>query len=408
MRSVVITGASTGIGWASAKMLLDRGFRVFGSVRKQADADRLKGEFGANFTPLIFDVTDEAAVLAAAREVRGALNGETLTGLVNNAGIAVSGPVLELAADEFRRQMEVNFIGPIIATQAFGPLLGSDPALKGPKGRIVMISSVAGKNGNPMTSAYSASKHAIEGLSESLRRELMLFGIDVIIIAPGAVKTPIWSKAEEVDISPYKKLAVSPGAGEDPHRDAGHGRGRIAGRDDCREGVRGIDAAESQGALHDGAGSDAAVDSGGAAQARPRQNHRQTARADAAGVSMMLRLAVGLAAVLVLGSAVHAGDQGEPERSCDGNTFQMVECLKAKTAQWDKRLNVAYQKAVQDAQPAQRDLLRVAQRLWIQYRDANCLYYGLGEGTIARLDAGECMRSMTEARAREFEGLGRQ
>ena len=93
-----------------------------------------------NFTPLIFDVTDEAAVLAAAREVRTALDGETLAGLVNNAGIAVSGPVLELAVDEFRRQMEVNFIGPVIATQAFGPLLGSDPGLKGPKGRIVMIS----------------------------------------------------------------------------------------------------------------------------------------------------------------------------------------------------------------------------------------------------------------------------
>ena len=211
MRSVVITGASTGIGWASARMLLDRGFRVFGSVRKQADADRLKSEFGANFTPLIFDVTDEAAVLAAAREVRGALNGQTLAGLVNNAGIAVSGPVLELAADEFRRQMEVNFIGPIIATQAFGPLLGSDPALKGPKGRIVMISSVAGRNGNPMTSAYSASKHALEGLSESLRRELMLFGIDVIIIAPGPVKTPIWSKGQEAaDISRYQNSPYLP------------------------------------------------------------------------------------------------------------------------------------------------------------------------------------------------------
>jgi NAD(P)-dependent dehydrogenase (short-subunit alcohol dehydrogenase family) len=210
MRSVVITGASTGIGWACAKLLLGRGFRVFGSVRKQADADRLKSEFGANFTPLIFDVTDEAAVLAAAREVRTALNGETLAGLVNNAGIAVSGPVLELAADEFRRQMEVNFIGPIIATQAFGPLLGSDPSLKGPKGRIVMMSSVAGKNGNPITSPYSASKHALEGLSESLRRELMLFGIDVIIIAPGAVKTPIWDKAEEVDISPYKNSPYLP------------------------------------------------------------------------------------------------------------------------------------------------------------------------------------------------------
>jgi NAD(P)-dependent dehydrogenase (short-subunit alcohol dehydrogenase family) len=210
MRSVVITGASTGIGWASAKLLLDRGFRVFGSVRKQADADRLKGEFGANFTPLLFDVTDEAAVLAAAREVRATLGGETLAGLVNNAGIAVAGPVLELAADEFRRQMDVNVVGPIIATQAFGPLLGSDPSLKGPRGRIVMISSVAGKNGNPLMSAYSASKHAIEGLSESLRREMMLFGIDVVIIAPGPVKTPIWSKAEEVDLSAYRNSPFFP------------------------------------------------------------------------------------------------------------------------------------------------------------------------------------------------------
>jgi NAD(P)-dependent dehydrogenase (short-subunit alcohol dehydrogenase family) len=210
MRSVVITGASTGIGWATTKLLLDRGFRVFGSVRKQADADRLKAQFGPNFTPLTFDVTDEAAVLAAAREVRAALNGETLAGLVNNAGIAVAGPVLELAADEFRHQMNVNVIGPIISTQAFGPLLGSDLSLKGPKGRIVMISSVAGKNGNPLTAAYTASKHAIEGLSESLRREMMLFGIDVVIIAPGAVKTPIWSKAEQVDISAYKNSPYFP------------------------------------------------------------------------------------------------------------------------------------------------------------------------------------------------------
>jgi NAD(P)-dependent dehydrogenase (short-subunit alcohol dehydrogenase family) len=210
MKSVVITGASTGIGWAAAKLLLDRGYRVFGSVRKPADADRLKTEFGANFTPLLFDVTDEAAVLAAAREVRARLNGERLAGLVNNAGIAVAGPVLELAADEFRRQMNVNFIGPIIATQAFAPLLGADPTLEGPKGRIVMISSVAGKNGNPLSAPYSASKHAIEGLSESLRRELMLFGIDVIIIAPGAVKTPIWGKAEEVDISSYQNSPYFP------------------------------------------------------------------------------------------------------------------------------------------------------------------------------------------------------
>src|SRR5207302_5411794 len=209
MLSVVITGASTGIGWATAKLLLDKGFGVFGSVRKEADAIRLKGEFGANFAPLTFDITDEAAVLSAAREVRAALGGQTLAGLVNNAGIAVPGPVLELSADEFRRQLDVNVVGPIIATQAFGPLLGSDPSLKGPKGRIVMISSVAGKNGNPLTPAYAASNHPIQGLSESLRRELMLFGIDVIIVAPGPVKTPIWSKGrEDVDMckcnnSPY-------------------------------------------------------------------------------------------------------------------------------------------------------------------------------------------------------------
>jgi NAD(P)-dependent dehydrogenase (short-subunit alcohol dehydrogenase family) len=211
MKSVVVTGASTGIGWASAKLLLDKGFRVFGSVRKQADAERLKAEFGGNFTPLIFDVTDEPAVLAAAREVRAALNGEKLAGLVNNAGIAVTGPALSLSVDDFRRQIDVNVIGPIIVTQAFAPLLGADASLKGPPGRIVMISSVAGKNGNPMTSAYVASKHAIEGFSESLRRELMLFGIDVVIVAPGPVKTPIWGKGQEtIDASRYQNSPYLP------------------------------------------------------------------------------------------------------------------------------------------------------------------------------------------------------
>jgi NAD(P)-dependent dehydrogenase (short-subunit alcohol dehydrogenase family) len=211
MRSVVITGASTGIGWASAKRLLDRGIRELGSVRKQADADRLKAEFGANFTPLVFDVTDEAAVLAAAREVRAALNGEKLAGLVNNAGISVAGPALSVSVDDFRRQMDVNVIGPIIATQAFAPLLGADRSLKGTPGRIVIISWVAGKNGNPFASAYCASKHAVEGFAESLRRELMLFGIDVIIVAPGPVKTPIWSKGREAtDVSRYQNSPYLP------------------------------------------------------------------------------------------------------------------------------------------------------------------------------------------------------
>ena len=125
-------------------------------------------------------------------------------------------------------------------------------------------------------------------------------------------------------------------------------------------------------------------------------------------MTRLLKASIAAATLLASLSLASAGDQGDPEQSCDGNTFQMVECLKARTAQWDKRLNIAYQQALKDAVPAQRDPLRAAQRLWIQYRDANCLYYGLGEGTIARLDAGECMRSMTEARAKELEGLGHQ
>jgi uncharacterized protein YecT (DUF1311 family) len=120
----------------------------------------------------------------------------------------------------------------------------------------------------------------------------------------------------------------------------------------------------------------------------------------------MLRPFIAAASICLLTSAAHAGDQGDPAQSCDGSTYEMVECLKARTAQWDKRMTAAYQQALKDAVPQQHDQLRAAQRLWIQYRDANCLYYGLGEGTIARIDAGECMRSMTEARARELEGLG--
>jgi NAD(P)-dependent dehydrogenase (short-subunit alcohol dehydrogenase family) len=287
MRSVVITGASTGIGWATAKLLLDRGFRVFGSVRKPADADRLKAEFGANFVPLQFDVTDEAAVLAAAREVRTVLAGETLAGLVNNAGIAVAGPVLEVSADEFRRQMEVNFIGPIIAIRAFGPLLGSDPSLKGPRGKIVMMSSVAGRSGNPLSSAYVASKHAIEGLSESLRREMMLFGIDVIIIAPGAVKTPIWGKADGVDIFRLQELALSSGAGAGPPIPAAPQRDCIAAGKDRRADRRRPDLGQPAGALRDHAGPDAPPDHGHAAEAHGRPDHRQAPRAVAAGMILV-------------------------------------------------------------------------------------------------------------------------
>ena len=119
----------------------------------------------------------------------------------------------------------------------------------------------------------------------------------------------------------------------------------------------------------------------------------------------MTRLVIFGAAVLIGAAAfAYAGDQGEPEQSCDGSTYEIVECLKAKTAQWDKRMTVAYQRMLNAGEARQRKQLRAAQRLWIQYRDANCLYYGLGEGTIARIDAGECMLRMTQNRALELEG----
>jgi NAD(P)-dependent dehydrogenase (short-subunit alcohol dehydrogenase family) len=203
MRSVVITGTSTGIGWGSAKVLIASGFRVFGSVRKTSDAERLAAEFGDRFVPLIFDVTDEAAVNAAAAQVRTALAGETLAGLVNNAGVAVAGPLLELPVAEFRHQIEINLVGVVITTKAFAPLVGTDRQLKGRPGRIINISSVGGRNAVPFLAPYAASKFALEGLSESLRRELLPFGIDVIVVAPGAVATPIWSKAEQIDVTPY-------------------------------------------------------------------------------------------------------------------------------------------------------------------------------------------------------------
>jgi NAD(P)-dependent dehydrogenase (short-subunit alcohol dehydrogenase family) len=204
MRSVMITGTSTGIGWGAAKVLIANGFRVFGSVRKSADAERLKTEFGSRYVPLLFDVTDVGAVKKASTEVRAALAGKTLAGLVNNAGVAVAGPLLELPVDEFRRQLEINVIGVVIATQAFAPLLGIDRGLEGNPGRIVNISSIGGQIGNPFMSPYVASKFALEGLSESLRRELLVFGIDVIVIAPAAVATPIWSKVGQIDTTPYR------------------------------------------------------------------------------------------------------------------------------------------------------------------------------------------------------------
>lgn len=210
MKSVVVTGASTGIGWGTVKVLTQKGFHVFGSVRKAEDADRLVAEFGDAVTPLQFDVTDATAVSSAAKEVRECLHDETLFGLVNNAGIAVAGPLMHLPIDQFRFQMEVNLISVLLVTQAFLPLLGTDRTLNGTPGRIINISSVGGKIGSPFLGAYSASKHGLEGMSESLRRELMLYGIDVIIVGPGPIATPIWDKAAELDLSIYDQTEYAP------------------------------------------------------------------------------------------------------------------------------------------------------------------------------------------------------
>jgi NAD(P)-dependent dehydrogenase (short-subunit alcohol dehydrogenase family) len=209
-RAVVVTGASTGIGCAAVAKAVREGAHVFAGVRKQADADGLVAEFGASVTPLLFDVADEGAVRAAAERVAQALCGRRLFGLVNNAGIAVAGPLLHLDTDELRRQFEVNLFGVHNVTRAFAPLLGADPDRTGAPGRIVMISSVGGQNGSPFVGPYASSKFALEGYSQSLRRELMLHGIDVIVVGPGAIATPIWDKAEQNDLQRFSNTPYAP------------------------------------------------------------------------------------------------------------------------------------------------------------------------------------------------------
>ncbi len=208
--TVVITGSSTGIGESTAAHLVAKGFHVFGGVRRGEDGERLRGRLGDAFTPLMMDVTDGAAIASSAAEVNAALGGAKLAGLVNNAGIGVGGPTALLPLDEFRRLFEVNLLGAIAVTQAFLPLLGTDRARRGAPGRIVNVSSVSGKRGMPFMAPYSASKHALEAVSESLRRELMLFGVDVIIVAPGTVATPIWDKARDIDTAPYEQSEYAP------------------------------------------------------------------------------------------------------------------------------------------------------------------------------------------------------
>jgi NAD(P)-dependent dehydrogenase (short-subunit alcohol dehydrogenase family) len=204
---VVVTGASTGIGNACALHLDRIGFRVFAGVRRDDDAERLRSQGSASLMPVILDVTNATSIRQAADEVASALGDEPLRGLVNNAGIAVSGPVEYLPIDEVRKQLEVNFIGHVAVTQAFLPLL------RRARGRIVNIGSVGGEVALPFLSPYAASKHAIEGFSDSLRREVERLGVRVSVVRPGAIQSSIWERgnaaADEVLAKmPPEALAV--------------------------------------------------------------------------------------------------------------------------------------------------------------------------------------------------------
>jgi NAD(P)-dependent dehydrogenase (short-subunit alcohol dehydrogenase family) len=185
--AVVITGASTGIGRACALDLDSRGFKVFAGVRRDEDAERLRTE-RPSIEPLRIDVTDADSIAAARDRVAEAVGGAGLAGLVNNAGIAVPGPLEHLPMDELRRQLEVNLVGQVAVTQAFIPLLRTA------RGRIVNIGSIGGRVALPMLGPYAASKHAIEGFSDSLRRELRPWGIEVSVVRPGPIATEIWER----------------------------------------------------------------------------------------------------------------------------------------------------------------------------------------------------------------------
>jgi len=184
VNTVLVTGASTGIGEATARRMKAAGWEVFAAARKDADLERLRGE---GLTPLKLDVTDAGSIAAAKAE----LGGRELHGLVNNAGVAVSGPIEHVPLDELRRQLEVNLVGQVAVIQA---LL---PNIREAKGRIVNISSIGGRIALPLVGPYAASKFGLEAVSDSLRRELRPWGIHVAVIEPGAVVTPIWEKGRE-------------------------------------------------------------------------------------------------------------------------------------------------------------------------------------------------------------------
>lgn len=196
-KSVVITGVSSGIGREAARHFLREGWRVFGSVRKIEDAAGLEDD--PDFTPLVFDVTDRAAVDRAARLVKESLDSDILDLLVNNAGIAKYGPLMHIPPEELRENLEVNVMGVLHVSQAFLPLLGAVQGYDGPKGRIINIGSVSGRFVLPLLGPYCASKYALLAISHAMRRELLIHNIDVSLVEPASAESDIWSKARDAE-----------------------------------------------------------------------------------------------------------------------------------------------------------------------------------------------------------------
>jgi NAD(P)-dependent dehydrogenase (short-subunit alcohol dehydrogenase family) len=186
--AVVVTGASSGIGEATAQSLARLGFEVFAGVRTTADEERVRGE---RIVPLRIDVTEAESIEAAAEQVAAACGAAGLAGLVNNAGIAVTAPLEYVPLEELRRQLEVNLVGQVAVTQAFLP------ALRRARGRIVNVSSIGGRVALPLLGPYAASKFALEAVTDSLRRELRPWRIEVVSVEPSTIATPIWDKGAE-------------------------------------------------------------------------------------------------------------------------------------------------------------------------------------------------------------------
>ena len=202
MQAVLTTGASKGIGFDAARLLARKGYRSLGTVRREEDAVRLRE---AGIEPVLMDVTDAGSIARAAAEVERLLDGIPLRALVNNAGVPAAGPIEMVDLDEARSLFEVNFFGALATTQAFLPLLRAS------KGRVINMSSVSGRFAFPFAGIYAASKYALEAASDALRRELATARIDVILIEPGSVQTPIWDQVESIDMiqyrdTPYEKL----------------------------------------------------------------------------------------------------------------------------------------------------------------------------------------------------------